>query len=88
MANDYALTTLDNPYNPITQFDEWLVFDISMGYNTCGLLARIAKTSNELSDVDNELAIDQAMDEIVKQNVFGNLIKVDKDFVPRNIEKE
>lgn len=88
MANDYALTTLDNPFNPITQFDEWLVFDISMGYNTCGLLARIAKTSNELSEADNDLAIDQAMDEIVKQNVFGNLIKVDKDFVPRNINKE
>lgn len=88
MANDYALSTLDNPFNPITQFDEWFAYDTSMGYNTCGLLARIAKTSNELSEADNDLAIDQAMDEIVKQNVLGNLIKVDKDFVPRNINKK
>ncbi len=44
------LTTSDNPYNPFTQWDEWNVFDMEKGYNTCSYLARIAAVSDELSD--------------------------------------
>lgn len=78
------LTTIDNPYNPFTEFDEWLSFDIAKGYNTCGYLARIAMSSDELSDADQSLAIEQAIDEIVEMNVNGLYIKVTEDnFKPR-----
>lgn len=70
------LTTTDNPYNPFTQFDEWLQFDVDAGYNTSGLLARIVQTSDELSEADESLAIENAIDEIVRLNVLGNLRKV------------
>lgn len=80
---EYLLTTIDNPFNPFTQFDEWYAFDSSRGYNTPGLLARIAKTSDELSDADNALATESAMDEIVKYNVLGMHLKVKRDYVPR-----
>ena len=73
---DCMLTTLDNPYNPFTQFDEWFSFDTQKGYHTCSYLARIAKTSNDLSEADNEEAIDEAMNEIVRFNLTGNYIKV------------
>jgi hypothetical protein len=43
------LTTIDNPFNPFTQFDEWNAFDTQQGYYTCAYLARIAKVSDELS---------------------------------------
>lgn len=76
---DAMLTTLDNPYNPFTQWKEWYSFDVQKGYNTCAYLARIAKTSDELSDMDNELAIDEAMNEIVRFNLTGNYIKVTRD---------
>ena len=46
MVTEYMLTTIDNPYSPFTQFDEWLEFDTLKGYNTCGYLARVAKTSS------------------------------------------
>lgn len=72
----HMLTTLDNPYNPFSQFDEWYRFDILNGYNTCAYLARIAKTSNELSENDEALAIEEAIDEIIKINVTGNYIKI------------
>lgn len=76
---DCMLTTLDNPYNPFTQFNEWFAFDTQKGYHTCSYLARIAKTSNDLSDADNEAAIDEAMNEILRFNLTGNYIKVTKD---------
>jgi hypothetical protein len=79
------LTTIDNPFNPFTQYEEWYNYDVSKGYNTCSYLARIAKTSDELSDADEFLAIDQAIDEIVKFDLLGNYIKVQEDYVPRMV---
>jgi len=73
------LTTTDNPYDPFTQFDDWLGFDEAEGYRTNEYIARIAKTSDELSDTDNELAISDAIDEIVYLNVTGNYKVVFKD---------
>ena len=48
------LTTTDNPYNPFTQFDLWFQFDISKGYNTCAFIDRVANTSDELTDKEND----------------------------------
>lgn len=73
------LTTLDNPYNPFTQFDDWYRFDESKGYHTCAYLARVTRTSNEISEPDEQLAIDLAIDEIVKINVIGLYKKVIKE---------
>lgn len=69
--NEYLLTTVDNPFDPFEQFDQWLNFDTSKGYNTCGYLNRIVRTSPDLSDYDQDLAIVNAMNEIVRENVYG-----------------
>ena len=65
------LTTTDNPYNPFTQFDLWFQFDISKGYNTCALIDRVANTSDELTDKENDKEIENAMKEIAKENILG-----------------
>lgn len=59
------ITTYDNPFNPFTDFDKWFLFDIEKGYNTCSYLARIAKTSDQLSDYENDLELERAIDEII-----------------------
>lgn len=71
-----ALTTSDNPYNPITQFNEWRAFDEQKGYYSCEYLARIAKTSEDLSPLDQSIAIEEAIDEIVGLNVLGIYKKI------------
>jgi hypothetical protein len=70
-SDEHMLTTVDNPFDPFTQFDEWFAYDTAMGYGTAGMLARIANCSDELSDADQDEAIESAIDEIVKQNVLG-----------------
>ncbi len=75
---EYMLTTTDNPYNPFTDFEGWMAWDLSKGYKTCELLGRIAVTSNELSPGDLQFAINSAIDEIVKENVTGRFRKVSR----------
>jgi hypothetical protein len=72
----YMLTTVDNPYNPFTQYDQWNAFDISHGYNTASYLARIVLSSDSLSDAQQEQAIDDAILEICKFNILGIYRKV------------
>lgn len=74
----YMLTTVDNPFDPFTQFDEWYVWDLSAGYCSPGLLARIAYSSDEISEVDEHLAVQQAIEEIVRENVSGMHKKVQR----------
>lgn len=70
------LTTIDNPFNPFTQWDDWKRYDEDKKYYTCSYLARIAKTSDELSEADYDQAIEDAIDEIVKLNILGIYKKV------------
>lgn len=67
----YMVTTVDNPFDPFTQFDEWYAFDERSGYHTTAYLARVLTTSHELSEADQSLAYDLAVKEIVEQNVLG-----------------
>lgn len=80
---EYLLTTVDNPFDPFTQFDEWLTFDTQSGYNTLGMLARIAKDSSELSEPDQALIIQEAIDEIVYENVSAMHRKVARGTVAK-----
>jgi hypothetical protein len=79
MMIEYMLTTTDNPYDPFTEFDEWFAFDTRHGYHTSGLLDRVAVLSDSLSDSDQILAIEQAIDEIVSENVSGMHKKVSRE---------
>jgi hypothetical protein len=66
--DNVMLSTVDNPYNPHTQFDQWYTWDRTNGYNTLSYLAHIVRSSDELSQADQDLAIEQAMTDIVNEN--------------------
>ena len=69
-----ALTTFDNPFNPIEEFNNWYNYDIYKGYNSSGLLDRIARTSTQLSEKENDAEIERAIDEIIRYD-FLNIYK-------------
>jgi hypothetical protein len=73
------LTTVDNPHDPFDEYLAWFAYDTSSGYHTPTFLARILKDSDQLSDADEELANELAIDEIVKENVLGIYRKVTRE---------
>lgn len=72
------LSTEDNPFNPFTHWEEWYAFDTQNNYNTLSYLARIINETTELSDLDQALAIDDAIERILKMNLTGNYISIEE----------
>ena len=75
------LTTIDNPYNPFDEFDQWFMFDNDHGYGSCQYLARIARISDALSEKENDEEVERAIDEIVRLDPFNIYMKYKVDNV-------
>ena len=75
-----AITTIDNPFDPFADFDRWYAFDEAKGYCSCSYLARIAVTSDSYSSYENQQAVNDAVDEIVRLNINGMYKKVTKEY--------
>lgn len=80
------LTTFDNPFNPDTEFDSWLDYDVEKGYYSCAYLDRIARISPSMSEIEKEREIERAIDEIIKydfRNIYTKMY-VNKNKNPHN----
>lgn len=67
------ITTFDNPFNYFTQFEDWLAYDTNHGYYTLQYLARLVKTSDELSEASQNAEFERAFDSMIEWN--GDLYK-------------
>lgn len=80
------LTTIDNPYNPFKDFSNWFIYDVTKGYNSCEYLARIARTSDQLTDGENDKEIERAINQILSvdfRNIYMKLKENDVFKVPQ-----
>ena len=83
----YAITTIDNPFDPFTQFEAWYNFDINrelthrdeLYVNCCALLDRYAFVSDAMSEAEVNVAIESAIDEIIKYDVNNVYRKVKRE---------
>ena len=85
MSKQSMLTTVDNPFDPFEQFTSWFLFDVEKGYNTCSYLARIAKTSDQFTEKENEEEIERAIDEIIKINPLNIYRKVKRNTTKKSV---
>lgn len=69
------LTTKDNPFNPSKDFDSWFNYD-QLFDQCCSLLDRVARTSDQLSEEENDREIERAIDEIIKYDLSNVYVKV------------
>lgn len=76
-TRNHMLSTSDNPFNPFTEWEEWLAWDMRHRYNSLSLLARVAKVSFDLPDSVNDSETEDAIEEIVRENVSGMHVMVD-----------
>lgn len=88
MAKIVALTTVDNPYSPFDEFNKWFMYDNDKGYNSCGYLARVARTSDALTQKENEKVLEEAIDEIIKYDPMNVYRKVTKEVSDSEAEEE
>lgn len=79
LARETMLSTVDNEYNPFEDFDLWYNRDLELGYNSCCVLDRFAKTSDQLSEADYLLEIERAIDDIISHDMTKRFIKVVKE---------
>lgn len=73
---EVMLTTIDNPFNPFDDFDNWLLFDREKDYKTCELLARNVNISDEMSQFEIDEEVERAIDEIIKYDPLDLYQKV------------
>ena len=74
----FGLTTKDNPYDVFDDYINWMTFDHQKSYNTAEYLARLARTSEDLSEEENQKEIERVIDSIIM------LHPVPQDTTPAN----
>ena len=84
----YCPTTIDNPWNPFTQFDEWLAYDNAQGYHTLERWARMRRVQAIAARVDDEdMVADDAIDEMIRLDPTNLLVKVTAETNCKNLAK-
>lgn len=81
MSKEVRITTVDNPYNPFTEWDDWLMYDVQQGYATCERLSSISLLSEQLTDQENFQAAEDAINELLKTgaiNKKGEIVEYKK----------
>ncbi len=79
MSKRVSITTIDNPFNPFDDFTSWFDFDVEKGYYTCSRLARIAQTTDDMTQKEEDEAIEKAIDELIEIDPLDLYKKVYKE---------
>lgn len=75
------ITTIDNPFDPFEDFDNWFLFDCEKGYYTCSRLARIANVEENMTEEQEDQEIERATDRLIQLDpldIYKKLIRIDK----------
>lgn len=88
MVKEVMLSTIDNPYNPFENFEEWYSFDEMAARRenrpTCSsYLARVLVVADDVSDDEFNQVMNDEIDEILRLNLSGKFIKLDAEQAKR-----
>ncbi len=74
-----SITTHDNPYDPIKDFDHWYQFDTEQGYYTSSSLARLTHLTEDMTEQEENDEVERAIDRLIEIDPLDIYIKVTHD---------
>lgn len=77
-TKNIALTTIDNPFDPIDEFEKWFEFDLEKGYNSCGKLARFTHVDDTMTDAEKIKEIEKGIDRLIQIDPLDIYKKIEK----------
>ena len=87
MSKAVALSTSDNPFNPITEYDDWYHFDsVEHDYGTISYFDRVSHTTTELGDEMYMSDLEYTIDEAVKLDLIS-LLYPDVHYIKVELEQ-
>lgn len=75
---DCMLTTIDNPFDPFEQFDDWYRFDIEKQYYSAQRWTRFAHFTDDMTEQEEREESERAMDEFIALDFLDLYKKVKK----------
>ena len=72
----YKLTTIDNPFHPVDERDQWERFDLDHGYNTDALVEKLSGFSDDMTEAEIRRAENDVMDDLVRLDLECKYRKV------------
>lgn len=76
MSNEFALTTIDNPFDPFEEFTSWFLFDVEKGYYTCSMLGNLVKLTDDMTQHEVSIETERVIDEIILHDPLNIYKKV------------
>lgn len=89
--NDYrtfSITTIDNPFNPFVDFENWFLFDTEKGYYTANKLARLSKVIDSMSSKEEAKEVERAIERLIEIDPLDIYMKVYKPGVKPQKKEE
>lgn len=79
MSRVCMITTNDNPFNPFDDFNSWLMFDMHQGYDSWGRVMRLADIKPDMTQEEENIEVERAIDELVKIDITDTFRKIIKN---------
>ncbi len=78
MNKQIHITTIDNPFDPFKDFDDWFQFDIEKGYYSCSKIARIVENIENAEEKQEDELLEEAIDRLIEidpLDIYRKLVK-------------
>ena len=79
MQRQVHISTIDNPYDPFEDFTSWFMFDIEKGYYTSSKLARLSKTTDDMTELEELEENERVIDRLIEIDPLDIYIKIVKE---------
>ena len=75
---NFSITTIDNPFNPFVDFDNWFLFDVEKNYYTLSKLARLSEVTDSMSSKEEAKEVERAIERLIEIDPLDLYVKVYK----------